>query len=651
MNWFKNLRLATKLAIGFGLCQALAAGLLATALFGMGSMQRSSSEIVARPLPATGSLGKIGASARQARILQYRETLNRDESKLSDIRRRLADELGVVDAEIASYERTVDQEEDRRNLSILKEHWAAYLVSTHAASAMVKDGNSDAALKAVDGPMAKLFLGEIKPTLDRMTNWNTANGDRMAAEAHAAYANAQRWLVGFFVFSLVAAAITTLVVTRSVIGPLARVSRGLTSVRDHCVRELSAGLRAMAEGNLTLTAKPVTESLNLNTKDEVGKIGEAFDDTLAMVRGSIEAYEEARVSLTRLVAQIDESANYVASTSQTLAASGEESSAAASEIAQGSQKLATSASDAAATMEQLAAQVDTVGQASESQRLRVREAREALDEAAGGIDGVAASAQTMEEAAKEGNVAVRETVEAMTRLGHQAAVSTDRVRELDRHGKEIGAIVRTIAGIAEQTNLLALNAAIEAARAGEHGRGFAVVADEVRKLAEQAATSTKQISELVTSVTQTVNETVNAIATTSREIETGTERSRRAGSALEEILACAVQVSQRAEEVSTLTQNASGMMQAVAVSAEANAQAAIEMATGSDRVAGSIDGVAAISQEAAAGSEQLSATLEEVGTAAGELAGMSEALQALVAKFQTERIPEKREVLELRIAA
>ena len=133
----------------------------------------------------------------------------------------------------------------------------------------------------------------------------------------------------------------------------------------------------------------------------------------------------------------------------------------------------------------------------------------------------------------------------MTRIQDQVQVSAHKVTELGAMGQAIGAIVETIDQIAAQTNLLALNAAIEAARAGEHGKGFAVVADEVRKLAERSTGATMEVSALIGQVQQGVEAAVQAMSASSQEVSAGTARSEEAGEALTQILAAVQAVARR----------------------------------------------------------------------------------------------------------
>src|SRR6202008_3207748 len=155
---------------------------------------------------------------------------------------------------------------------------------------------------------------------------------------------------------------------------------------------------------------------------------------------------------------------------------------------------------------------------------------------------------------ERGLQAVRETTAAMAAIQVGVGQAASKVRELGTLGQKIGAVVETIDDIADQTNLLALNAAIEAARAGEHGRGFAVVADEVRKLAERSGRETKQIAELIAQVPTTTNEAAAAMDSGAAKVELGSEKAGQAGQALDEILTSVQDTVRQVGEIATSSQ-------------------------------------------------------------------------------------------------
>ncbi len=361
-----------------------------------------------------------------------------------------------------------------------------------------------------------------------------------------------------------------------------------------------------------------------------------FNSLLLQIHAGISSYNDARGSLSSLVGKVIENAVSVAGTSRNLAAAAHQSSAAATQIATGTDQLASSASGAADKVRQVVDRVSVVRAGSETQGRLVEEMSAAISESASGVASVSEAASDMEAAANQGNEAVGATVSAMLRVRGEVERSTEQVRLLDEKGKEIGEIVGAIEQIAAQTNLLALNAAIEAARAGEHGRGFAVVADEVRKLAEQSSQSTKQIAALIESVTATVEQTVLAIRSAQSEVTTGTEKSEAAGAALDRIILATKSVQLHNQNVAKLSQGISVNMNEISRTSSSNLASSIEMAEHAHGVLSEIDGVAAVSEESAAAVEELSATIAEVGSAANELSGMSHDLTDLVASFKIE---------------
>ncbi|MBZ0106239.1 MAG: methyl-accepting chemotaxis protein [Sulfuricella denitrificans] len=160
---------------------------------------------------------------------------------------------------------------------------------------------------------------------------------------------------------------------------------------------------------------------------------------------------------------------------------------------------------------------------------------------------VSEAARNASNLAKSGGNIVQETIQGMRQINESVTLGSSAVDSLGRKSDEIGAIVAVINGIAEQTNLLALNAAIEAARAGEQGRGFAVVADEVRKLAEKTAQATQEISGMIQSVQQETRNAISTMQSGTEQVRGGVEKATEAGRALQEIVLSVERVSEMIE--------------------------------------------------------------------------------------------------------
>jgi methyl-accepting chemotaxis protein len=240
---------------------------------------------------------------------------------------------------------------------------------------------------------------------------------------------------------------------------------------------------------------------------------------------------------------------------------------------------------------------------------------------------VAESSQSANTHAMKGGQVVSETIEGMSKISHSVNESSSTVEALGKRSEQIGEIVKVINDIAGQTNLLALNAAIEAARAGEQGRGFAVVADEVRKLAERTTSATHEIGDMITGIQDDTTKAVESMHAGTKEVEAGVILANQAGEALQEIVSS--------------VQGVSDMVQHIATAAE-------EQSTTGDVISANVESVANITQQTAE-----SATLSS--NAASELNELAQELRNLVSGFQLlhedteekENIPDQEEAVDM----
>lgn len=297
------------------------------------------------------------------------------------------------------------------------------------------------------------------------------------------------------------------------------------------------------------------------------------------------------------------------------------------QVAASSEELSASAEQSSLATETIAMSIQDVAQGAEQSAHRLNDSTAALDEVVAGVRSISDNAITVLDVsdqtirkASEGDRLVDETVVQIQQIDRSVYESGRVIQLLDGRSKEIEEISQFISSIASQTNLLALNAAIEAARAGEHGKGFAVVADEVRKLAEQSQQSSAQISGLIHEIQNDMERSNQSIEQVGTEVQAGLEAVRRTQTNFKEILELMNTLTTRVDRMSSATQDVSSRVQ----NASSNLSGILQIAgETSDH-----------SQNVAAAAEQQLASMEEISSSSTALSHLAENLHRVVGTFK-----------------
>jgi methyl-accepting chemotaxis protein len=395
----------------------------------------------------------------------------------------------------------------------------------------------------------------------------------------------------------------------------------------------------LAQGDFTFEVNPMSD---------MDVLGVTFERTVKQLKGMVldvsERAAELKVATEQLssgAAQAGEATSQISSTIQ--------------QITSGLAQQSDAATQAVASIEQMARSINGIAKGAQDQARAVNRLSEqntrltaSIQLVISGIDQMVKGSNQAAATAASGRQTVQNTLDGIGRMNEKVGFSSEKVMEMGGRSNQIGVIVETIEDIASQTNLLALNAAIEAARAGEHGKGFAVVADEVRKLAERSSSATKEIAALVKTIQQTVNEAVSAMNEGAREVELGLQNGSAAGESLAEILkavetvvAEAQGMLSAAEEMDLLSRQMGAATEEVSAIVEENVAASEELSMNSNEVNQAIENIASVSEEnsaaieeIAASTEEMSAQVQEVSAATRELAGLAEQLNGDVSVFR-----------------
>ncbi len=412
--------------------------------------------------------------------------------------------------------------------------------------ALARKGNLDEIASLATGSRSAQLRSVLTKSLLELEEFEEKLKDDALAAQHT---TESRTGVLIVVLSIIGVAVGLIVVTLVI----RSITRGMSGMLDLAQK--------ISSNDLSVADLPITSG------DEIGK--------------TCAALNTMKNTLHQMIQSIASTADHVASAS-------EEISSSATQQAEGADRQKDQTAQVATAMQEMAS---TVLQVSENSNRAAEAARKAS------------------ETAHHGGSIVNETLNRMREIAQSVSGTAKKMEELGRSSDQIGRIIGVIDDIADQTNLLALNAAIEAARAGEQGRGFAVVADEVRKLAERTTTATKEIAQMIKNIQDETKTAVGAMVQGTQQVEEGVKSTAQAGDALQQIIQMAEQVGEMITHIAT---------------------ASTQQSSATEQVNSNMDQIARLVKESAIGAQQSAKACQD-------LSGLALDLQKMVSNFKLAR--------------
>lgn len=718
MKFLNDLKLRSKLVGGFVLISVIAAVVGVLSISFLRGITDADARMYSNVTVPISQLTGIATDFERSRIYLREVILAESPDEVQKYEGLINQYLAQVDKVSAEYQKLILSKEVSNAYAAFSTALKEFIPYRQQIVALAKEGKIREAADLMHSQAAFNSAQNVENTLNNMVNMQTEEARKTSENNQASGNQALQFMIGLNLVGVALAIGLGFFLSWAISDPLSKAIRTFHQVAEADLPSLTRGLEALAQGDLSASVTVTAQPLEIMRKDEIGQLtaafngmidglkqaGASFEQTVQHLRDMVKQIAENSVSLDAASAQLAESASQTSQAAGQIAATiqqvargtGQQSEAvtrtatsvdqttrAIDGVAKGAQEQAQSVAQASALMGEMSGMVNTIQKTVEDHSRQVGQALTARDSLFQSIqavysttDEVAKNAQGSAQMATEGRKVAGQTSQGMEKVRKATEELGQRVADLGKRSGEIGSIIETIEDIASQTNLLALNAAIEAARAGEHGKGFAVVADEVRKLAERSATATKEIAVMIRAIQGGAQETVQAMKQAGVDVQTAVELTSEARKAFEGITQGAGETAERIKAIEQAIQSMrtaagelersindsaeasrrnqaatvqmSGMsnrmvasLDAVSAVVEENTAATEEMAAGSNEVAQAIESIASVSEEnsaaveeVSASAEEMSAQVEEVTASAQALEEMARALKDLVAQFK-----------------
>lgn len=534
MRWFRSLHLASQLIAGFILVAVITAIVGITGVVKVHQIAEADKLLYEKVTIPAGYVADMSIAFQRMRIC-LRDLNGTENSGKAGFIAEIKKYRSEITAKSDLYEKTILTEKGRKDYEEFKSSRTEYIYVLDKIISLTEAGKYDQAMSLLKLDERKA-AGEYQKKLDSMQEVKIAYGKQVADENAAQAKLASSITTVLVVFAVVAAIGLGVLISRIVVRQLG----GDPS-------EVVAITRRVADGDLSLQI------------DMTGKRSDSLMGAMNTMISSLRDMVSHTVDISSVIA------------------------AASAQLHQASTQIATAA-------EEVAAQAGTVATASE-------EMSSTSHDIANNCGQAADASQHSTNAANSGVTVVQETIDGMNVIADRVHQTAATVESLGSRSEQIGEIVGTIEDIADQTNLLALNAAIEAARAGEQGRGFAVVADEVRALAERTTKATHEISQMIKTIQAETMEAVKKMEAGVVDVENGAASSRKSGEALQEILESISETSMQISQIATAAEEQTAVTNEVTMNVQQITEVVSQTARGAEETAEAAEQLSAQAKE------------------------------------------------------